>query len=101
MKKNYALTYLLFVAVIASVLSFFMIIAFSQIINVSPAFALQANEDTQQLILYAGARRDTEKDESFIFYNKQTGDIWVYRNAKFKIHYRVSSMGQNLEKIKD
>jgi len=53
------------------------------------------------LTLYAGPRRDTYKNESFIFVNSRTGDIWVYRDTKLKQHYRIVEMGQELEKIKD
>lgn len=101
MKRNYTLVHLLIVAVFASIISIAIILAYEQIFNVSPVFALQPEEGIQEIILYAGPREDTVIDESFIFYNKRTGDLWVYRNAKFRVHYRVRNMGQDLEKVKD
>lgn len=101
MKRSCTLANLRLVAIVASILSFLIIQAYDLIFNVSPAFALQVEEGTQEMVLYAAPRRDTMKDESFIFYNKKTGDLWVYRNEKFKEHYMFRSMGQDLEKIKD
>lgn len=49
--------------------------------------------------IYAGVRRDTEKNESFIFVNPKTGDIWVYQDTKVKEHYRLTAVGQDLEEI--
>lgn len=66
----------------------------------SSAYA-QEQLQTEGIILYAGPRRDTMKDESFIFYNPTTGDLWVYRNDDLKERYRVSKLGEKLEKIKD
>lgn len=66
-----------------------------------PNGALQAQEVSVfgDHVVYAGVRRDTEKNESFIFVNPKTGDIWVYEDTKVKEHYRLIAVGQDLQKI--
>lgn len=65
------------------------------------AFApVQAQTMVGDFALFAGVRRDTEKNQSFIFHNPKTGDIWVYEDAKVTDHYRIGKVGQDLEKIK-
>lgn len=51
------------------------------------------------ITLYAGPRRDTMKDESFIFYDSNTGEIWVYRNEKLKERYQVVQLGEELRRV--
>jgi hypothetical protein len=51
-------------------------------------------------VLYAGVRKDTEKNESFIFFNPQTGDIWVYEDDEAKEHFRLNKVGENLLRLK-
>ena len=70
-------------------------------LTVSSSAYAQEQLQNEGIVLYAGPRRDTMKDESFIFYNPKTGDIWVYRNDDLKERYRVSQLGEKLEKIKD
>ena len=65
------------------------------------AFApVQAQTQVGDFALFAGVRRDTEKNQSFIFHNPKTGDIWVYEDAKVTDHYRIAKVGADLEKIK-
>jgi hypothetical protein len=61
---------------------------------------VQAQTMVGDFALFAGVRRDTEKNQSFIFHNIKTGDIWVYEDAKVTDHYRIKSVGEDLEKIK-
>ena len=42
----------------------------------------------------------SQKFDSFIFVNQQTGDIWIYRDEKPGDHYRVVAMGQPLQKVR-
>lgn len=44
-------------------------------------------------------RKDDNVDESFFFYNRKTGDIWVYQEDKPKEHYRVVALGEKLLKL--
>ena len=69
-------------------------------LRATPATAQSSGSPTEGLILYAGPRRDTFKNESYIFFNPKTGDLWVYRNEKFEKHLRVTVMGEKMEKIK-
>lgn len=51
--------------------------------------------------LYPSQRKDTEKNNSFIFVNQETGDIWVYIDANPHKHYRFKKIGEPLESVKD
>lgn len=65
------------------------------------AFApVQAQTMVGDFALFAGVRRDTEKNQSFIFHNPKTGDIWVYEDAKVTDHYRIGKVGEDLERVK-
>ena len=66
---------------------------------VIPSVAAQEASGVTGFELQAGLRRDTDKNEGFIFYNAKTGDIWVYEDAVVKEHYRVAQVGQNLVKV--
>ena len=74
-------------------------IVFEHMLVPKPAVAGQANP-AQELVLYAGARKDTDRGQSFIFYDPRTGDIWVYRDGDAKDHFRFKAPGQDLERIK-
>lgn len=50
--------------------------------------------------LTASPRKDTDKNESFIFVNQETGDIWIYMDANPREHYRFKKIGEPLEKVK-
>ncbi len=65
----------------------------------SAAIAQQSAPALEGITLYAGSRKDTEKDASFIFFNPKTGDIWVYQDEDFEEHYRIKAMGVPLEKV--
>jgi len=98
MKKVYSFVHLFLVAVFASMIAILVFAGVERVFSGSPVFAQDMG--SQDLVLYANSRRDTDKDVSFIFYDKKTGDLWVYRNEDFKEQYKVKSMGDNLEKIK-
>jgi len=48
---------------------------------------------------FAQHRKDDHVDESFFFYNRKTGDIWIYQEDKPKEHYRVLALGEKLKKL--
>lgn len=52
-----------------------------------------------ELMVYASPRRDTDRSESFIFWDRRTGDFWVYRNEEFKEHFRVGQLGQDMQRL--
>lgn len=64
-----------------------------------PSLRAQQASNVGEFVLFAGVRRDTEKNQSFIFHNPKTGDIWVYEDAKVTDHYRIGKVGENLEKL--
>jgi hypothetical protein len=68
------------------------------LISPQPAYAQQGPSSTD-VVLYASPRTEDGTDESFIFYNTKSGDLWVYRNQKIKRHYRVKELGIDLERI--
>ena len=47
--------------------------------------------------MYPSSRKDTDKNESFIFVNQETGDIWVYRDANPKEHCRLKKVSEPLD----
>ena len=51
--------------------------------------------------LYPSPRKDTDKNESFMFVNQETGDIWIYMDANPHEHYRFTKIGEPLEKVKN
>ncbi len=73
-------------------------LALEQLALFRPVQAQQAGS-VGDFVLYAGVRRDTEKNQSFIFHNPKTGDIWVYEDAKVTDHYRLGRVGEDLEKL--
>lgn len=96
MLRRYTAFQLLLVAVLSSIAT----IGFERLVDSKPVMAQGgASGPLQGVTVFAGPRRDTEKDESFIFVSA-TGEIWVYRNEKFEEHYRVTKMGAPLEKVK-
>lgn len=97
MKKTYGFVHLLLVAVFASIITIFVLVGAEKVFSGSPVFAQGAG--SQDFVHYVNLRRDTDKDVSFIFYDKKTGDLWVYRNRDFKEQYKVKGMGQDLEKV--
>ena len=68
----------------------------SVVVSPKPAWAQQAVDP--DVVLYAGPR-ESSSDESFIFHNSKTGDIWVYKDHKLKNHYRLRTLGEDLEKV--
>lgn len=101
MKRKFTFLQLFMVAILASMISLSILVLYDEFMTGSKLFASNDFESGNDIALYASPRRDTQKDESFIFFNRETGDLWVYRNEKFKEHYRVGAMGQNLEKVKN
>lgn len=85
-------------AVLASVLSVAGLwLLHTVIISPEPAFAQRPG--SPDVVLYAAPRGDSGTDESFIFYNSRTGDLWVYRNRKLRERYRLTELGADLEKV--
>jgi hypothetical protein len=97
MHKTYSFRSVVAASVLASMLSVAAIwFAHSVVISPEPAFAQEPN--SPDVVLYAMPRGSEGKDESFIFYSAKTGDIWVYRDQKFRDHYRLTSLGADMEK---
>jgi hypothetical protein len=63
------------------------------------AVAQESAPPLSQYVFFAQHRKDTEKDESFFFFNPETGDIYVYQEGEAKEHYRVRVVGEDFEKI--
>jgi hypothetical protein len=87
---------LLTVAIASSALT----ISFERVLHPSPVQAQQSNATLQEYIVYAAPRGDGGSQESFIFVNPKTGDIWVYENRNVKEHYRVAAVGRKLDEVK-
>jgi len=94
-RSKAVLSLVMFVAVVSSIVSATLVTVF-----VAPPAIAQDGIGVASLTLYASARKDTEKDESYIFFDQKTGDIWVYRNESFEKHLKVGKMGDPLTKIK-
>lgn len=71
---------------------------FVHAVVISPASVLAQQPGAPDVVLYAAPRGDGD-DESFIFYDKSTGDLRVYRDRKIRVHYRLTELGADLEKI--
>jgi hypothetical protein len=88
---------MLAVAFISSVTT----LAIDHVLLHAPRVAAQESGPAlQEFIFFAQHRKDTEKDESFFFYNPESGDIYVYQEGEAKEHYRVRVVGEDLEKLK-
>jgi hypothetical protein len=74
-------------------------LVFEHLALFSSSLQAQQASSVGDFVLFAGVRRDTEKNQSFIFHNPKTGDIWVYEDAKVTDHYRIGKVGENLEKL--
>jgi hypothetical protein len=85
-------------SVLASVLSVTALWLVHAVV-ISPESAFAQKPGSSDVVLYAMPRGSEGKDESFIFYNTKTGDLWVYRNHKFRNHYRLNELGADLENI--
>ena len=72
-------------------------LGYSAVVAPEPAFA--RSPVPPDVVLHAMPRGSEGKNESFIFYNAKTGDIWVYRDYKFRDHYRLTALGENMEQI--
>jgi hypothetical protein len=60
----------------------------------------QQSQSSSAVTMYAYHRKDTDKDQGFIFFDAKSGDIWVYDNENVKEHYKVGTLGANLTKVK-
>lgn len=67
------------------------------VISPEPAFA--QSPASPDVVLYAMPRGSEGKDESFIFHNPKTGDLWVYRDHRLREHYRLTELGTDMEKF--
>lgn len=72
-------------------------LAHAALVSPNRAFAQQSRP--QDAVLYAMPRGSEGKDESFIFYDAETGDIWVYRDHKFRNRYRLTTLGEDMKKF--
>ena len=98
MHKTHSFGGVVAASVLASVLSVAGLwFVHSVVISPEPAFAQRPG--SADVVLYAAPRGDSGTDESFIFYNTKTGDIWVYRNKKLRTRYRLTELGADLEKL--
>jgi hypothetical protein len=75
-------------------------LALEHLAIIVPTAQAQQASSVGDFVLFAGVRRDTEKNQSFIFHNPKTGDIWVYEDAKVTDHYRIGTVGEDLQKVK-
>ena len=100
MKRMYSAREVVGFALLVAVFSSFLSISAIHLLVPEVTIAQEVGGNMGKTILYAGPRRDTMKDESFIFYNPDTGDLWVYRNKDFKKHYQLTNLGENLEELK-
>ena len=98
MKKTYSFVQMILASAVASTLVIVVLVGAEKSFSVSPIFAQDSGSN--DLILYANSAKDTDKWQSFIFYDKKTGDLWVYSDEKFKEHYKFVGVGQDLQKIK-
>ena len=98
MSRKLAVTYIFLVALIASVTT----LTIQRLLTPATAVAQEVSGPLEGLDVFANqAGSPSQNFRSFIFVNKQTGDIWVYRNDDFKKHYRVGAMGEELEEVRD
>lgn len=98
MHKTHGFGGLVAASVLASVLSVAGLwLVHTFVISPEPAFAQETG--LADVVLYAGPRGDSGTDESFIFYNAKTGDIWVYRNRKLRVRYRLAELGADMERL--
>ena len=85
-------------SVLASVLSV-AALSFVQAVVISPEPAFAQGPGSPDVVLYAAPRSEGGDNESFIFHDKKTGDLWVYRDRKIREHYRIKELGIDLEQI--
>jgi hypothetical protein len=98
MHKTYSFRGVITASVLASVLSVAALwFVYTVVISPDPAFAQRSG--SPDVVLYAAPRGVDGSDESFIFYNTKTGDIWVYRDRKLRDRYRLTELGEDLEKV--
>lgn len=85
-------------SVLASVLSVTALwLAHAVVISPAPVFA---QRPTAGDAVFHTMPRGSSEDVSFIFYNPEAGEIWVYRDHKLKNHYRLTALGTDMEKLR-
>ena len=98
MRRNLPITLMLVTALVAAAAT----LTVEHLLHPATAVAQEAPSPLDGFTIFPTAFGDRHKQfRSFIFVDKQTGDIWVYRNEKFREHYRVGTMGEDLEKVKN
>ncbi len=98
MSRKLAVTHIFLVALIASATT----LTIQRLLTPATALAQEVSGPLEGLAVFANSYGVSYQHfRSFIFVNKQTGDIWVYRNDDFKKHYRVGAMGEELEEVRD
>ena len=104
MKINHSFNQILITAVCTASVVTFLIFGLGNVPSLLTK-TVQAAESVgpgQGYTVYAGPRgRGTQENETFVFYNEASGDIFVYHNEEMKKHYRLRRVGQDLQKIGD
>jgi hypothetical protein len=93
--KNTSITLLLAIALVASAVTLLV----EHMVFHPPATRAQAESALEDYQFTPQHRKDDHVDESFFFYNRKTGDIWIYQEDKPKEHYRVVALGEKLQKL--
>lgn len=96
MEKTYSFRSVVAASVLAAVLSlaaFWLLHA--AVLAPEPVWAQSST--SPGIVLYAAPA--ASDSETFIFHDTHTGDIWVYRNRKFKRRYRLSDLGSDMERL--
>ncbi|GAB4326041.1 MAG: hypothetical protein Kow0074_20170 [Candidatus Zixiibacteriota bacterium] len=71
-----------------------------EFIQPDPAIA-QTSVDMSTLMFSANGRRDTDKNECYIFFDPAQRELWFYRDEKCEKHLRITELGQPLEDVKE
>ncbi len=98
MHKTYSFGGVVAASILASAFSM-AAFSFVEAAVTSPEPAYAESPVPRNVELYAMPRGSEGKNESFIFYNEKTGDIWVYRDFKFRDHYQLKELGKNMDQI--
>ena len=102
MKTNHSFNEILVTAVCTAFVVTFVILSLANVPSLSTK-TVQAAESVapgQGYTMYARPRgRGTQENETFIFYNEASGDIFVYHNEEMSKHYRLRRIGQDLQKV--
>ena len=82
-----------------SIISSATTVVVTNLIQPEPAVA-QANQSMSNIMFSANGRRDTDKNECYIFFDPVKSELWFYRDEKCERHLRLNELGKPLEEIK-